>query len=389
MLDFGLTPHEFRERCLDKQPHLQKAAMRGQPFAWHELDGVLHQIEPVAPIFQLFNGALVAEEQYTDVVAALGAARRRLNKRRFFEQLRGGATLVVNGFENYSATALRLGAAVARFCGWQTVGNAYLSVGGSGTFGKHWDTHDVFAIQLIGRKRWQVFEPTFPLPLGIHRSENSGQLCPSTPAIDCVLEVGDLLYVPRGWWHCALPFNEPSLHLSVGAYGPTMHDYVTWACATHLPTILAARRSMTAAIDGRDLESVLQALRDVVVADATRAAFEQALAGAERVRSEFDTELFLSAGADGLKRGAIVRLNSARSADPKRAELLVNGAWLRLHPTSRSIVAALAASALRIEELYEQLAHERPDAIRGAVLDLAQHEIVTIERKAGEREPPR
>lgn len=136
----------------------------------------LHRIEPTAPVFQLFNGGLIAEDRYTDVVMELGAPRRRLGKGRFYAELRAGATLVVNGFEHYSLAALRLCAEVRRFSGAPTAGNAYFSIGGRGTFGRHWDTHEVFALQLIGRKRWQVFAPSFPLPLGMHRSERRGAL---------------------------------------------------------------------------------------------------------------------------------------------------------------------------------------------------------------------
>ena len=244
MIAFGLTPAEFQQRHLEQQPLLAKRALR-EPFPWSELDTALHQIEPTAPVFQLFNAGPVGEERYTDLIVELGAPRRRLNQRRFYAELRGGATLVINGFENHSARGLRLCAELGRFTGWRTVGNAYLSVGGRGTFGQHWDTHDVFAIQLIGRKRWLVYPPTFPLPLGMHRSDGSGHACPATPVLDCVLEARDLLYVPRGWWHQAIPFDEPSLHLSVGTYGPTVHDYLTWACGAHLPAALAARRSLT------------------------------------------------------------------------------------------------------------------------------------------------
>ena len=171
MIDFGLTAGEFRERYAEREPYFRRLALRGAPFEWAELDAALQRVEPTAPIVQLFNGGPLAEERYTDVVVELGAPRRRLAKRRFYGELKAGATLVVNGFEHYSPTALRLCAEVGRFRSAAAVGNAYLSIGGRGTFGRHWDTHDVFALQLLGRKRWQVFAPTFPLPLGVHRSE--------------------------------------------------------------------------------------------------------------------------------------------------------------------------------------------------------------------------
>src|SRR5512145_3077642 len=162
MIDFGLTADQFHERYAEREPYVRRQALRGAPFPWAELDAALLRVEPTAPYIQLFNAGPIAEDRFTEVVPELGAPRRRLSKRRFYGELRAGATLVFNGFENYSPAALRLCAAVRRFCGAATAGNAYLSVGGRGTFGRHWDTHDVFALQLIGRKRWQVFPATFP-----------------------------------------------------------------------------------------------------------------------------------------------------------------------------------------------------------------------------------
>jgi ribosomal protein L16 Arg81 hydroxylase len=380
VIEFGLTPSEFREGIREQAPRLLKGALRGGPFSWSELDAALHHIEPVPPVFQLFNGGIVREDQYADIVGELGAPRRRLNKRRFFAQLRSGATLVVNGFENYSLRALALCNEVRRFSGWRTAGNAYLSFGGRGTFGQHWDTHDVFAIQLIGQKRWRVYPPTFPLPLDMHTSESSGATCPTTPVLECTLETGDVLYVPRGFWHHVIPTDGPSLHLSVGTYAPAVHDFVMWACARRLPAQLAARRSLTPALERSALEDALGALGDILLSATARAEFEREIATSERVRSALDTEIFLAAGADGLTPAAVLRLNSTRELDPTQPEVRVNGTLLRLHPLPRSIIASLREGPLPLASLCEQLAPERPDAIRAAVLDLVQHELVAIER---------
>jgi ribosomal protein L16 Arg81 hydroxylase len=381
VIEFDLTPSEFRDSIREQAPRLLKGALRGGAFSWPELDAALHQIEPVPPVFQLFNGGIVRDDQYADIVGELGAPRRRLNKRRFFAQLRSGATLVVNGFENYSLRALALCNEVCRFSGWRTAGNAYLSFGGRGTFGQHWDTHDVFAIQLIGQKRWRVYPPTFPLPLDMHTSESSGATCPTTPMLECVVETGDVLYVPRGFWHHVIPTDGPSLHLSVGTYAPAVHDFVMWACARRLPAELAARRSLTPALEPRALEDALGALGDILRSSSARADFEREIAATERVRSALDTELFLGTGADGLARGVLLRLSSARAFDPAEAELRVNGALLHLHPLPRSIIAALGGGPLALAALCARLAPERPETIRAAVLDLVQHEIVAVERE--------
>jgi len=381
MIDFGLPAEEFRQRYAEREPHLQRLALRGTPFKWAELDAALQRVEPTAPIVQLFNGGPLAEERYADVVVELGAPRRRLAKRRFYAELKAGATLVVNGFEHYSPTALRLCAEIARFRGAPTVGNAYLSIGGRGTFGRHWDTHDVFALQLVGRKRWQVFAPTFPLPLGIHRSEAGGGDTPGTPVLDCVLETGDMLYVPRGWWHHVLPQDGPSLHLSVGTYAPTVHDYLSWACARHLPAALAARRSLDAA-SGEDLDAAVEALRAAVLSPSARAEFEHEIAGRARSRTELHTELHLALGADGLEPGDVIGINTAHRLDATAGEIAVRGGRLRLHPLARSILAALGDGPLALEDLRIKLASGHEHEIRAAVLDLAEHDVLTIVRAA-------
>ena len=124
----------------------------------------------------------------------------------------------------HSISARRLNEAVQRFAGFPTRSNAYVSFGGTGSFGAHWDTHDVVVLQLVGRKRWRVGPPTFPLPLPAHTSRRSGEAAPSFSALDVLLEAGDLLYLPRGWWHEVTPLAEPSLHLSVGIYVPSVFD---------------------------------------------------------------------------------------------------------------------------------------------------------------------
>jgi ribosomal protein L16 Arg81 hydroxylase len=380
LIELELTPREFRENYFEKQPRLQRAAAGTEPFEWSELDAVLNLIEPSPSVLQMFDGGPLPEDQYSSRVVELGLARRRLSRRRFYDLLHKGATLVINRFERYSRRALRLCADVGRFTESAATGNAYLSLGGRGTFGKHWDTHDVFAIQLLGRKRWQIYAPTFRFPLAMHGSDGSRQQCPANPVLDCVLAPGDLLYVPRGWWHHAIPFDEASLHLSIGTYGPTIHDFVLWACARHLPAFERARRALTDDADRSELEAVLRNLSELVLDAARRAEFAQELASRARAVPEFDTELFLAAGADGLKGGATIGLTS-RAATADGSEIVMNGARLRLAPISQAIVAALTGSgALPIGSLYERLPRESPETIRAALLDLALHEIVAIER---------
>ena len=120
--------------------------------------------------------------------------------------------------------------------------NAYFTPRGSQGLPVHHDTHDVFCLQVAGRKRWLVYEPALELPLRDQRYRPElGE--PGEPMLDLVLEPGDTLYMPRGWLHQALTSDEDSLHLTIGVSVYTWLDALRAAldeCADEL----AVRRSV-------------------------------------------------------------------------------------------------------------------------------------------------
>jgi lysine-specific demethylase/histidyl-hydroxylase NO66 len=127
----------------------------------------------------------------------------------------GGATLVLQGLHlTRLATAVycRL---LEAFLGHPAQLNAYFTPRRSQGLPVHHDTHDVFVLQVSGRKRWLVYEPAWELPLKHQRYEES-MGAPGESVLDVVLEPGDTLYLPRGWLHQALTSDEDSLHLTVG-----------------------------------------------------------------------------------------------------------------------------------------------------------------------------
>ncbi|MDR3415112.1 MAG: cupin domain-containing protein [Nevskia sp.] len=249
MIDFGTTSQRFYADLFEKSVHLRKGAFLQRPYTWPDLDLLLEQMEPAEPFFRLFGKGPLPPDTYSEEVQELGLRRRRLIRSRFDALLAEGATLVLNRLEVFSPPSRRLCAEVGRFTGQQTTANGYVSFGGEGTFGQHWDVHDVFACQLIGRKRWRVYPPTLPYPLANHTSDRSPDPCPQSPVLDCTLEPGDLLYIPRGWWHHATPLDVASFHVSVATFAPTIMDYVLWACGRYLPAQQLARKSLGGGAD--------------------------------------------------------------------------------------------------------------------------------------------
>ena len=292
MVDFGTTPQEFHATALEKRFYLRKAALPERPFAWSDIDALLNQIEPVEPFFRLFVDGPVPAETYTREVMESGLRRRRLIPDRFTRLMAGGATLIINRMEVFSVKARRLCGEVERFAGYQTTANGYITFGGQGTFGKHWDVHDVFAFQLIGGKQWKIYPPTFPYPLSNHTSAQLRQQCPPTPALDCQLQTGDLLYIPRGWWHQVTPLDQPSFHLSVGLFVPTVFDYVMWVMSRALPQNPSARQGLLGRECLNDLPAVIQSATAAAMDPVYVAEFLQMISEQRRPTTEIDASLF-------------------------------------------------------------------------------------------------
>jgi ribosomal protein L16 Arg81 hydroxylase len=380
MIDFGLTPQDFRSAYFEQKPHHFRGALRERPFSWTDIDQLLHVVDPSQPFTRLFHHGIIPEREFTRESIELGHSRRRLDKAKFYGLMGKGATLVINWLENYSVAAKRLCVEVGRFAGAQTSGNAYMSFKGDGTFGKHWDTHDVFAIHLLGRKRWRIFAPTFPLPLTYQTNDRSGQTCPAEPALEVTLEEGDILYLPRGWWHHAVPLDVGSFHLSVGSYPPTLYDYVLWTTANYLAQRADTRRAFSPTDYREALATAVQQLPQVLFDSASAAEFQRDAMGREPLNAELNVELFLDPKDRPIPSGAVIRLTTCHSPTLERGEVLANGARLSLDRESQAVVTALRGSiALRYDALGALVPGVPAAVLHRVVLDLARRDIVTIQ----------
>jgi hypothetical protein len=195
---------------------------------WSRLNAVLaeHRLEP--PRLRLaMDGATIPAELYTERVRnRRGVVIPRLQAGPLHEQLRRGATLVLDAVDELSAPVGELAAALERDLGEHVQVNAYASWGVIHGFDVHWDDHDVLVLQISGRKRWGVYGPSRPWPL--HRDVEPAGPAPAEPIAEYLLGDGDVLYLPRGWWHVASAVDEPSLHLTFGYNPATGIDLVGW-----------------------------------------------------------------------------------------------------------------------------------------------------------------
>lgn len=196
---------------------------------WDELNAILEWHNPPQPQGQKYcslrlfqEGRLVDVRQYID--GPPGAMK--LNAGGLIAGLSKGASLILDQVQAIAPRVGALAEALQDIFQGLTVANLYAGWGKQKAFTLHWDPQEVFILQLSGRKHWQVHAPTRPYPLG--DDIEKGPMPTGQPVFDGILEDGDMLYLPRGWWHMAHPLDEPSLHLNFGIEPPNGADFLRW-----------------------------------------------------------------------------------------------------------------------------------------------------------------
>jgi hypothetical protein len=137
---------------------------------------------------------------------------------------RGGDTVVLQGLHHTDRTLAKVANNLALALDHPVQVNAYLSPEGARGLDLHFDFHDVFVVQLGGRKRWRVWEP---LPRTVDPIKGRHTIAKpqldelGEPRLDVTLTAGDCLYLPRGYPHSAETIDAASEHLTIGLVAVT------------------------------------------------------------------------------------------------------------------------------------------------------------------------
>lgn len=190
----GLSPQTFMQRHWQKKPLLVRQAMAGitSPLAR-------------APLFDL----AARDDVESRLIEQTGEGWRLRHgpfARRALPPLsRPGWTLLVQGLD------LHVDAAHELLCRFRFAPDARLDdlmisyATDGGGVGPHFDSYDVFLLQVQGRRRWRIgrlkkpeLQPDVPLKI----------LTNFTPEHEWLLEPGDMLYLPPRWAHDGVAVGE-------------------------------------------------------------------------------------------------------------------------------------------------------------------------------------
>jgi ribosomal protein L16 Arg81 hydroxylase len=223
-----VTPEAFLDEQWERRP---LAIARAEPGRFDavlraaDVDRLVCETAIRTPAFRLVkDGAQLPLGAYTqDLPWRPGSFSGTVLVDRVAAEHADGATIVLQALHLHWHPAAVYCRALERWLGCPVQANAYATPASSRGFGVHHDTHDVFVLQIAGRKRWRVYAPVVELPLkGQRWSDALGD--PGDPVSDLTLEAGDTMYLPRGWPHEAAAADADSLHLTVGVHPATRMD---------------------------------------------------------------------------------------------------------------------------------------------------------------------
>jgi len=222
------APAFLKDHWLRTFVHIRGEKARFTPLLpWSDLNAILEQHRLTPPRIKLYrDGQQIDPAQYL-TPAMFGVPR--LDAGGLAVSLAQGASLILDDVQELAPRVRDLTMSFQDALHSDVFANLYAGWGTRQAFAVHWDAQEAFVLQLCGRKRWKLYRPTRLHPL---KNDVAAPPQPSgPPAWDGILEDGDTLYIPRGWWHEAFPLDEPSLHLTVSLTPPTALDYLGWAMA--------------------------------------------------------------------------------------------------------------------------------------------------------------
>jgi bifunctional lysine-specific demethylase and histidyl-hydroxylase NO66 len=255
-------------------------------------------------------------------------------------QYRAGATIIINQAQRMIPGLGALCEGLESVFSSHVQTNCYLTPPDAQGFPSHYDNHDVFVMQVQGRKRWRLYGTPVNTP---YRGEgfDSHEHQRGEVSHEFILGPGDCAYVPRGLMHDAdTAGNEPSLHVAIGLITRTWADLMLEAVSEVALREPAFRNSLPAGYARQDF--------DRTAARATMAELAAILARELRVDPALDllADTFVKtrpARNHGRVVGGLSGIDPARNY--RRAPFV---AW-RLHRTPDLLMLSVPGGELHFE----------------------------------------
>lgn len=176
-----------------------------------------------------------------------------LDVAKVYQLFEEGATIVLSYLDNVVPALTLFCRGLERGFSFPFQTNVYLTPARAKGFKAHYDTHDVFVLQVFGSKQWTLYGAPVELPLtqqGFDSSVHEG----GEPRLEFELQAGDTAYIPRGVVHDARSGDALSLHITVGVLTYTWSDFLLEWVADAALSDSAYRKSLPPGFAGTEFD---------------------------------------------------------------------------------------------------------------------------------------
>ncbi|MDO9501531.1 cupin domain-containing protein [Falsiroseomonas sp.] len=228
-----VTPERFLAEHLDRQP----LHIRGTPakfadvLSWRQINRLLDMthIWTSTSLKLVMDSAAVPAEQFcTRATSRDGAPVLQPDAKLVQGWIAKGASVVMNDVDSLSPGLASVSNALEGAGFGKVQANVYISWQSHKAFHTHYDTHDVWAVQVEGEKIWNIWEgrADYPIPHPAFRGQPQAHHDQARGKLRGTVHMqpGDLLYLPRGWYHDALAEASASVHVAYGVHAPLGMD---------------------------------------------------------------------------------------------------------------------------------------------------------------------
>lgn len=358
---------------------------RREIMTWPRLNALLaiqpHWTEANLKLFR--NGHPVSPHLYMEDVATSGGRARLASPAKLDVYFALGASLVGNSVHRISPEVRAVTDLLAeRFAG-RSGANVYCSFPGVSAFATHCDNHEVFAIHCEGEKTWRIYANRVEAPLEHEPLNDAVRKRVESTRGEVILEArmrpGDLLYIPRGFYHDALADSSESLHVTLSVAppsGPKLFDRLEEealrdpAFRAYLPDARegngATLRAHLDDLAGRLASIVRSPAFLAKIADSQRKLMRPAYVSdlPHRPVLEFYARTKCRATMERRDSGAVLRIGDSEDEEEALGALDEEAEWV------------LSRSIFSLQELFARFPHRSQEELRALVALIARRDIV-------------
>ena len=331
----GLSPTQFMKRHWQKQPLLVRQALPGV----------------VPPIDRAGLARLAASDEVESRLVSQQDGDRWSMRQGPIAKLPAWSkpqwTLLVQGLDLHVESAHAL---LSRFrfvpeARLDDLMLSYASEGGG--VGPHFDSYDVFLIQVSGRRHWRIGRLGVSTTGALREDVPLKVLADFEPEQEFVLEPGDMLYLPPGWAHDGVAVGGDCMTASVGFRSPWRSELANELLvrltddeeAPRGDRMYADPRQTATGEPGRIPEALTTFAREAVLRAASQPlALERALGEA---LTEPKPRVFFEPGA-ALPPGRGARLSARSRMMYDAAHVFINGQSFRAGGRDATLMRHLA-----------------------------------------------